>query len=108
MRRLVLVALAMRCFALDPGRPIVAYQYDIWQARKGLGYWTIHAIAQSRDGYLWLGTDRGLVRFNGIEFTLFSGANTGGSVEGTVWDLAQTVPIAKPIHRGIHHLKDPA
>src|SRR5262249_43625062 len=37
----------------------------------GLAFGGIHALAQDRDGYLWLGTDDGLVRFDGTDFVLW-------------------------------------
>jgi len=55
--------------ALDPGRRLTQYLQRIWQTRQGLPQSTILAIHQTRDGYLWLGTDDGLVRFDGVRFT---------------------------------------
>ena len=43
-----------------------------WQAEDGLPESTISAICQTRDGYIWLGTYGGLVRFDGVQFTLFN------------------------------------
>ncbi len=42
---------------------------------NGLPQNTIHAIAQTSDGYLWLGTEAGLVRFDGVQFALFDRAS---------------------------------
>jgi ligand-binding sensor domain-containing protein/signal transduction histidine kinase len=54
------------------GRPV-----DVWQTEDGLPQNSITAIVQTRDGYLWLGTaQRGLVRFDGFQFTSFTTANT--------------------------------
>ncbi|MBL8228692.1 MAG: hypothetical protein JNL98_09455 [Bryobacterales bacterium] len=89
--RLMVCVLSPLCgSALDPGRAISEYQYDVWQAREGLTYGAIHSLAQTPDGYLWLGTEGGLVRFNGAEFVLFSRSNTGGLIDGKVWDLSVT------------------
>ena len=55
--------------ALDPGRRLTQYLQRIWQTRQGLPQSGIVAIHQTRDGYLWLGTDDGLVRFDGVRFT---------------------------------------
>jgi signal transduction histidine kinase/ligand-binding sensor domain-containing protein len=46
-----------------------------WQAEDGLPESTISAICQTRDGYIWLGTYGGLVRFNGLQFTLLNHDN---------------------------------
>src|SRR5579875_2937709 len=61
---------------LDPGKPIAELQQDVWGTDQGLPQNTIPAIAQSRDGYLWFGTELGLVRFDGMRFTVFDRTNT--------------------------------
>ena len=55
--------------ALDPSRRLTQYLQRIWQTRQGLPQSSIFAIHQTRDGYLWLGTGDGLVRFDGVRFT---------------------------------------
>src|SRR5580700_3937467 len=60
---------AIPASALDPSRSLTQYLQRIWQTRQGLPQSTIFAIHQSRDGYLWLGTGDGLVRFDGVRFT---------------------------------------
>ena len=47
----------------------------------------MHALLQSRDGFLWLGTDGGLVRFDGVEFVTYSRENTPVLPSDTVYDL---------------------
>jgi len=47
------------------------YTHDSWNTRDGLPHNTILGIAQSREGYLWLATWEGLVRYNGNEFRVF-------------------------------------
>jgi len=62
------------------GRPVSAltnFSVDVWQAEQGLPANTITAIAQTPDGYLWLGTFAGAVRFDGVRFETF-GAGTPG------------------------------
>jgi ligand-binding sensor domain-containing protein/signal transduction histidine kinase len=59
----------MPASALDPGRRLTQYLQRIWQARQGLPQSGIFAIHQTKDGYLWLGTSAGLVRFDGVRFT---------------------------------------
>src|SRR6266581_1935279 len=54
--------------ALDPHRKFSQYVQEKWSAANGLSGGAVHAIAQSRDGYLWIGTDKGLVRFDGFTF----------------------------------------
>ena len=56
---------------MDPNRAVSQYVRDSWGSQQGLSPGPIYAIAQTPDGYLWLGTERGLVRFDGVTFTLF-------------------------------------
>jgi len=62
--------------ALDPRKAITQYSHQVWQAREGLPQNSIHAMLQTRDGYLWLGTQEGLVRFDGVQFTVFDRSNS--------------------------------
>jgi ligand-binding sensor domain-containing protein/signal transduction histidine kinase len=52
------------------------YRFDNWNTDNGLPHNSIFAILQTRDGYLWLTTLDGLVRFDGARFTVFNAANT--------------------------------
>src|SRR4051794_22045336 len=60
-------------WALNPNRALTQYLHRIWQVPQGLPQATIFAIRQTRDGYLWLGTRTGLVRFDGIRFSPLQG-----------------------------------
>ncbi|NIM18044.1 MAG: helix-turn-helix domain-containing protein [Candidatus Aminicenantes bacterium] len=57
--------------ALDPNTAIKKYILHKWTTRDGLPQNTIHNIVQDSKGYLWLGTDRGIVRFDGFSFRTF-------------------------------------
>ena len=63
-------------FFLDPGKAITQYQLNTWTSEDGLPQNSITAITQTRDGYLWLGTQEGLVRFDGLTFKVFDKGNT--------------------------------
>jgi signal transduction histidine kinase/ligand-binding sensor domain-containing protein len=52
------------------------YLTDVWTADEGLPNSSVTAIAQTPDGYLWVGTYNGLARFDGIRFVTFDPANT--------------------------------
>jgi signal transduction histidine kinase/ligand-binding sensor domain-containing protein len=54
--------------ALDPNRMTSQYVREEWDAERGFPGGHVHAIAQTADGYLWIGTDKGLVRFDGLNF----------------------------------------
>jgi len=51
---------------------------DAWGTEQGLPGSVVISVVQTQDGYLWLGTQRGLVRFDGIRFTVFDEENTPG------------------------------
>jgi len=53
-----------------------SYQFDVWQTDEGLPQSTVTSIVQTPDGYLWLGTQNGLVRFDGVNFQVFNEDNT--------------------------------
>src|SRR5579864_6480205 len=59
-------------FALDPAKSLTQYTRTVWTQEDGLPQDTIRTIVQTADGYLWLGTDEGLARFDGYEFTVFN------------------------------------
>jgi signal transduction histidine kinase/ligand-binding sensor domain-containing protein len=67
---LIWIALSHSVFALDPKRAISQFVHQSWGPEQGLLGGDIYAIGKSPDGYLWLGTDRGLVRFDGTTFDL--------------------------------------
>jgi len=56
---------------LDPAKALTQYRLDVWKTEQGLPQLSINAILRTPDGYLWLGTQEGLVRFNGIDFHIF-------------------------------------
>jgi diguanylate cyclase (GGDEF)-like protein len=62
--------LAARAFALDPTRALTQARLSVWTSDSGLPQNTIDAIVQTRDGYLWIGTEEGLVRFDGVRFVV--------------------------------------
>src|SRR5262245_41366330 len=71
-RRLVLTSLLLAwcpsAFALDPKLDVSQYAHASWKIREGFTRGTINAIAQTPDGYLWLGTDFRLLRFDGVRY----------------------------------------
>lgn len=70
--------LACPAFGLNPDKLITQYHQQVWTERDGLPQASVQAIVQTADGYLWLGTRAGLVRFDGVRFTVFTaGANDG-------------------------------
>ena len=72
---LILTALLLVCCstsrALNPELDVSQYAHTAWKVRDGFTQGAILAIAQSPDGYLWLGTEFGLYRFDGVHAVLW-------------------------------------
>jgi PAS domain S-box-containing protein len=56
-------------FALAPSLDASQYTHTAWKVREGFSTGVIFSIAQTPDGYLWLGTEFGLLRFDGVRIT---------------------------------------
>ncbi len=54
--------------ALSPQKQLSQYTRTVWTQAQGLPQDTVRAMAETQDGYLWLGTEEGLARFDGYEF----------------------------------------
>jgi ligand-binding sensor domain-containing protein/serine phosphatase RsbU (regulator of sigma subunit) len=73
--------------ALDPHRAIHQYVSRTWGVAEGLPQNSINATVQTPDGYLWLATEEGVVRFDGARFTIFSEATNDAITHNDVTDL---------------------
>ena len=93
---------------LDKKKAPTQYVLDAWEARDGLRQHSIHAITQTRDGYLWLATENGLVRFDGVRFTTFNSKNTPGFGHDFVHALQETDDGSLWVgtYHGLTRLKD--
>jgi len=90
--RCAIAGFAALCFAVsasavDPSRTVSQYLHDSWGTERGLPGGSITAIAQTSDGYLWIGTDKGLVRFDGLNFHQFERAHPDPILIGPVRTL---------------------
>jgi len=63
------------------------YTIDVWETDDGLPHNSVITLTQTRDGYLWLGTLNGLVRFDGLKFTVFDHGNTPALGHGGIVHL---------------------
>jgi ligand-binding sensor domain-containing protein/signal transduction histidine kinase len=111
LRRYLVVAFAIVCFAslaqaLDPNRLLSQYIREHWGSEKGFTGGSVTAIAQTADGYLWIGTEKGLVRFDGLSFRLFQQATPTtfpigaiqqliADADGNLWILLQSTKILR-------------
>jgi signal transduction histidine kinase len=100
------ICLSIPAHAIDPNRTIAQYMRERWGADRGFPSGSVTAITQTRDGYLWIGTDKGLVRFDGSTFRTFPQATPTifniGSVqtlmadkEGSLWIVLQSTQILR-------------
>ena len=62
---------ALGGLALEPSTPLQNYGRQSWVMENGLPQNTVQAMAQTKDGFIWLGTEVGLVRFDGNSFQVF-------------------------------------
>src|SRR6201996_1055274 len=82
--------------AVDPSRRISQYAHTAWRVRDGVFPGVPSAITQTADGYVWIGTLSGLLRFDGVRFVRW-GPPTGehlpspavfsllGTADGSLW-----------------------
>ena len=92
---LVALAAAVPARALDPAKQLSQFGHRSWTQQQGLPQDSVRAIAQAPDGALWLGTDEGLARFDGTDFTVYRQSADGlpGSLittliaarDGSIW-----------------------
>ena len=109
VRALVLCLLVWPATAgADIGGGLSGYSVTTWTEKEGLPAGRIRAMAQSGDGYLWLGLETGLVRFDGLRFVPWDASTLpAGSVwsllnarDGSLWiGLSSATPVAR-VHNG--------
>ena len=76
-------------FAVDPNQPAASYIRTNYGVEDGLSSNVVNSILQTRDGFLWLGTDAGLDRFDGRHFTPINFRGPGATPQGIVNSLAE-------------------
>ena len=72
--------------ALDPERHITELAHRVWDTKSGVPA-DIRALAQTIDGYLWVGSLRGLYRFDGIQFQKFESESGAQLPSQQIWRL---------------------
>jgi ligand-binding sensor domain-containing protein len=74
------LSLSALTFLLFAAHVQAQYRFDQWTTENGLPQNSVGDILQTRDGYLWLTTFDGLVRFDGVRFTVFNKSNSPGLI----------------------------
>ena len=64
----IAIATATPGMAIDSSKPLIGSAHAAWSVQDGLPSGLVWALAQDGDGYIWVGTDTGLVRFDGVRF----------------------------------------
>jgi signal transduction histidine kinase/ligand-binding sensor domain-containing protein/CheY-like chemotaxis protein len=64
--------------ALDPAKAVTQYTQTVWTTQDGLPQNSSFSVAQTKDGYVWLATEEGPVRFDGVQFTTLGPVGPGG------------------------------
>lgn len=91
-----LIGGSSRARAVDPSTPLADLSAQAWVLENGLPQNTVQALAQTPDGFLWVGTEAGLARFDGSGFQVFDRNSTPAlpvsdihcllaSVDGSLW-----------------------
>jgi ligand-binding sensor domain-containing protein len=87
---LVAMCFALPVYAVDPNRTISQYMRENWGIERGFTGGSVTSISQGPFGYLWIGTEKGLFRFDGLSFQAFPQqtptAAPIGPVQGLVAD----------------------
>lgn len=88
--------------------PLTQYIHNVYSTEEGLPQNRIRAIVQTKDGFLWIGTQDGLARFNGAVFNVFNKENTSQLKHNDITSLFESVDGSLWIgtFNGITHLKN--
>src|SRR5437899_4637186 len=71
---------------LAVGQP-AAEVFDVWRVEDGWQQSAVTGVLQARNGYLWLGTYHGLVRFDGVRYTVYDSSNSPELENGLITSL---------------------
>ncbi len=93
---LVAVSSTRHARAIDPNRTMSQYIRERWGMEHGFPRGPVYSIDQTKDGYLWIGTEKGLVRFDGLSFYVIRSAapqqpslshvlGLAAAADGTLW-----------------------
>ena len=101
IRKLVIIAFLVQglvVYSYSPSKAIDFLHHKVWTMEDGLPINSLNSITQSADGYLWIGSEGGLIRFDGVKFDVFNHENvpfiTGDIVSAVLEDKQGTLWVA--------------
>ena len=74
---------------LNPRKSIAQFHHQVWRTDEGVPHHNVTSVVHSRDGYLWLGTELGLARFDGLRFKVFDQNNTSALGSNLIYSLVE-------------------
>src|ERR1700754_5029603 len=83
----ILLAWCPSAFALNPALDVSQYAHTSWKIRDGFPKGATRSIAQPPDGYLWLGTEAGLLRFDGVRAVAWQPPPNQHLPANIIWSL---------------------
>src|ERR1700756_4161269 len=86
----IVLAYCDGAFALEPSLQINQYGHRAWTVREGFFKGSILSLAQGADGYLWVGTELGLLRFDGVRAVPLEAPNGQEFLSSQIWHLLVT------------------
>ena len=86
---LLTLAFPLPLLALDPNKALTQDVHRIWGQEEGLFQPTVYSIVQTRDGFLWLGTQDSLIRFDGLHFREYDHAAEAGIQRSLIRNLLE-------------------
>ncbi len=87
---LAVAAAALQAQAADPSALDAGWVRESWSIADGLPVNSINGLIQSRTGYVWAATFDGLVRFDGVRFTVYNSANSPGLPSDRIMSVMET------------------
>jgi signal transduction histidine kinase/ligand-binding sensor domain-containing protein len=99
---------------LHAQRSMSQYVRDEWTSDRGFPGGAVHAVTQTTDGYLWIGAEKGLVRFDGLTFKLFAPTGTPNAApaalgvvaapDGSVWARLRGIALLSYRNNGFENI----
>ena len=86
----LVIGMVCPAMALNPERQITQYGHTAWRLDEGTFPSAPHAVAQTVDGYLWIGTETGLVRSDGVRFVSWTAPAGQALASTSIYSLAGT------------------